>query len=50
MLIVLAKSKLKGSISSSSFRVCSAYVVDELVPVFLLLLKEVRCCVSVNQG
>ena len=36
-LVVLAKSKPKGSISSCSFRVCSAYVVDELVPV-----KEVR--------
>ena len=41
-LVVLAKSKPKGSISSCSFRVCSAYVVDELVPVFLVLLKEVR--------
>ena len=41
-LIVLAKSKPKGSISSCSFRVCSASVVDELVPVFLVLLKEVR--------
>ena len=40
-LIVLAKSKPKGSISSCSFRVCS-YIVDELVPVFLVLLKEVR--------
>ena len=36
-LVVLAKSKPKGSISSCSFRVCSAHVVDELVPV-----KEVR--------
>ena len=42
-LIVLAKSKPKGSISLCNFRVCSAsYVVDELVPVFLVLLKEVR--------
>ena len=41
-LIVLAKSKPKGSISPCSFRVCSAYIVDELVPVFLVLLKEVR--------
>ena len=42
VLIVLVKSKPKGSISSCSFRVCSASVVDELVPVFLVLLKEVR--------
>ena len=41
-LVVLAKSKPKGSISSCNFRVCSAYVVDELVAVFLVLLKEVR--------
>ena len=41
-LIVLAKSKPKGSISLCSFRVCSACVVDELVSVFLVLLEEVR--------
>ena len=53
-LIVLAKSKPKGSISTCSFCVCSAYVVDELVPVFLVLLKELRmlrsCEPRVNQG
>ena len=32
----------EGSISPSSFCVCSFFLVDELVPVFLVLLKEVR--------
>ena len=49
-LIVLAKSKPKGSISSWSSRVCSAFVVDELVPVFLVLLKGVGTLHWCGQG
>ena len=37
----MQEREAKGSISPSSFRVCSVYLVVELVPVFLMLLKVV---------
>ena len=42
-LIVLAKSKPRESISSCGFRVCSVWVVGELVPGFLLSVLSGVC-------
>ena len=42
-LIVLAKSKPRGSISSCGFRVCSVWVVGELVPGFLVSVLSGVC-------